>query len=184
MTSDEIKQSTSMQEVLNMFGLKVNRKGFMCCPFHKEKTPSMKIYDKKYHCFGCGEDGDVFSFVMKYQGCDFKEAFKILGGGYSHDESFRYRVERRRKEIAEARESIKVDPEEVRSLLAQTMNLIDELIASYEPFSDEWCDLQNIKPTLIYDWEYYYIDGNEVKPDDKQRIIEKCIKVCEYENRT
>lgn len=183
MTSDEIKQSTSMQEVLNMFGLKVNRKGFMCCPFHKEKTPSMKIYEKKYHCFGCGDDGDVFSFVMKYQGCDFKEAFEILGGVYSHDPTEHYKVERKKIETA-AKKDMQTEREEVRQLLAQTMNLIDELIASYEPFSDEWCDLQNIKPTLIYDWEYYYIDGNEVKPDDKQRIIKKCIKVCEYENRT
>ena len=183
MTSDEIKQSTSMQEVLNMFGLKVNRKGFMCCPFHKEKTPSMKIYEKSYHCFGCGEHGDVFSFVQKYQGCDFKEAYQILGGVYSHDPVEHYKVERKKIETA-AKKDMQTDREEVRQILAQAMNLIDELIASYEPFSDEWCDLQNIKPTLIYDWEYYYIDRNEVKPDDKQRILEKCNKICEYENRT
>lgn len=183
MTSEEIKDSITMLDVLNMYGLKVNRKGFMCCPFHKEKTPSMKIYDKTFHCFGCNESGDVFTFVQKYQGCDFKEAFEILGGNYTHDPAERYKVERKKIEMA-AKNELQSDSDEVRQILGQTMNLIDELIDNYEPFSDEWCDLQNIKPVLIYFWEYYIIDRNEVKPDDKQCIFEKCNKVCEYENRT
>ena len=183
MTSDEIKQSTSMQEVLNMFGLKVNRKGFMCCPFHKEKTPSMKIYEKKYHCFGCGEDGDVFSFVMKYQGCDFKEAFKILGGGYENTDYGRERV-KRSVAIRKARENTAADLDEIRTLVAQTWNLADEINAGLKNapdkvFSDEHEELITLRNVIVYFWEYYIIDRREVTTSAKTDIIRKCTRINE-----
>lgn len=49
------------------------------CPFHDEKTPSFIVSDEAYHCFGCGEHGDVVDFIQKIDGCDFKEAVKKLG---------------------------------------------------------------------------------------------------------
>lgn len=52
------------------------RKG--CCPFHGEKTPSFYVYDDHFHCFGCGEHGDVISFVMKSSGASFMEAVEDL----------------------------------------------------------------------------------------------------------
>lgn len=55
-----------------------NHKG--CCPFHNEKTPSFMVNDEKqiYHCFGCTEGGDIFSFVMKFEGLTFVETVKML----------------------------------------------------------------------------------------------------------
>lgn len=52
------------------------RKG--CCPFHGEKTPSFYVYDDHFHCFGCGEHGDVITFVMKTTGASFMEAVEGL----------------------------------------------------------------------------------------------------------
>jgi DNA primase len=51
-----------------------------CCPFHKEKTPSFNVNPNLqiFKCFGCGEGGDVISFLMKHQGLDFVTAAKVL----------------------------------------------------------------------------------------------------------
>lgn len=50
------------------------------CPFHKEKTPSFHVNPQRqiFHCFGCGKGGDVFRFVMEYEGVDFIGAIKLL----------------------------------------------------------------------------------------------------------
>ncbi len=54
------------------------------CPFHDEKTPSFNVRPAvgRYHCFGCGEDGDVISFVQKMTHMSFTEAVEYLAGRY------------------------------------------------------------------------------------------------------
>ena len=60
----------------------VNLKGL--CPFHAEKTPSFMVNPARqsFHCFGCGEGGDVFSFMMKYYNLTFPETLKQLAQRY------------------------------------------------------------------------------------------------------
>lgn len=52
------------------------------CPFHQEKTPSMSLDPARglFHCFGCGQGGDIFKFVMETQALDFSEAVELLAG--------------------------------------------------------------------------------------------------------
>lgn len=71
-----------MAEVVRRYGIEINRVGFCRCPFHAEKTASMKIYQYSFHCFGCGAGGDQVDFVSQIESCDFKTAFKMLGGEY------------------------------------------------------------------------------------------------------
>ncbi len=51
-----------------------------CCPFHQEKTPSFSVHPQKqfFHCFGCGESGNAFDFIMKYDGLSFPDAVESL----------------------------------------------------------------------------------------------------------
>ena len=74
---DEIKSRLDIVEVISRYVvLKKSGSNYMgCCPFHQEKTPSFSVNRQKgiFKCFGCGESGDVFSFLMKIQNKSFKE---------------------------------------------------------------------------------------------------------------
>lgn len=81
-TIEEIRDRVDIAEVVGRF-VTLKRRGSShvgLCPFHQEKSPSFNVIPHKqiYHCFGCGEGGDVFSFLMKLQGLQFGEAAKEL----------------------------------------------------------------------------------------------------------
>lgn len=81
--AQDIVALVSMSEAMELYGCEVGSKGFSLCPFHREKTPSMKIYRDHYHCFGCGESGDVISFVMKLFRLNFCDALKKINADFS-----------------------------------------------------------------------------------------------------
>ena len=78
-----IKDRLTMREVFEQYGYTADRKGFICCPFHEEKTPSMRIYEKDYHCYGCQEHGDIITFVQKLFSLPFQEALKKIDVDFS-----------------------------------------------------------------------------------------------------
>ena len=82
-----------MRDIVERYGFHPNRSGFISCPFHKEKTASMKIYKDSYYCFGCGASGDIFSFIMDMENQSFREVFLSLGGTYK-EETFRDKISR------------------------------------------------------------------------------------------
>lgn len=67
-----------MQDAVKFYGFEMNRSGMMCCPFHDDKTPSLKVYSDHFCCFGCGESGDCTGFVAKTFGISQLEAAKKL----------------------------------------------------------------------------------------------------------
>ena len=74
---EAVKQSVSTREAAEFYGIKVSRTGMACCPFHDDKNPSMKV-DQRFHCFGCGVDGDVIDFTAKLFNLSPKEAAEKL----------------------------------------------------------------------------------------------------------
>ncbi|MCY3704980.1 MAG: DNA primase [Gammaproteobacteria bacterium] len=83
---DQVEEVRARSDIVAVIGehipLKRAGKDYRAlCPFHEEKTPSFYVVPSKgfYKCFGCGESGDVFSFVMKRMGLDFTEAVKYAG---------------------------------------------------------------------------------------------------------
>ncbi len=77
-----LKEKLNIIEVAGSY-VTLDRRGgsyWACCPFHHEKTPSFAINeaDQYYHCFGCGESGDVIKFVREMENIDFMDAVKLL----------------------------------------------------------------------------------------------------------
>jgi hypothetical protein len=74
----EIKSRLLMREVVERYGFEVNRAGFILCPFHREKTPSLKVYESGFNCFGCGVSGDAVRFIALLHNIGDYEAAKQL----------------------------------------------------------------------------------------------------------
>ena len=79
---EEIRNRCDIVDIISEYvHLKQAGKSFKgLCPFHGEKTPSFMVSPEKqlFHCFGCGEGGNVFNFLMKYEKISFFEAVKML----------------------------------------------------------------------------------------------------------
>ncbi len=84
-SEDIIEQVRTANDIVDVIGdyVKLQKKGssyFGLCPFHNEKSPSFSVSPHKqmYYCFGCGEGGNVISFLMKYENYTFVEAMEVL----------------------------------------------------------------------------------------------------------
>lgn len=85
---DEIALRANIVEIVQSYGVVLKQTGSRwkgCCPFHQEKTPSFIVNadSNTYHCFGCGEGGNVFKFVMKLENLDFPDAVRQLARKYN-----------------------------------------------------------------------------------------------------
>lgn len=150
MTSDEIKQNTSMSQIIARYGFQTNRIGFISCPFHQgDRTASMKIYKDSYHCFGCGASGDIFTFVQQMEGIDFKEAFKMLGGAYKSDFSSYFRLEKIKRDIKRREQEDNKMIEEIRRN-AKKIGKYRILIDLAGPLSQTWIESYNKLQYCIY----------------------------------
>ena len=151
MTKDEIKEKYSMRDVAEQYGFHPNRAGFISCPFHSgDRTPSLKIYKKDFHCHACGANGDIFDFVMRMDGLSFREAFQSLGGTYerpsfSSDVAI-YRA-RKQREMKEKQARRDAEDRELNNLL---ISVYRRHMERSEPLSDIWCDCYNRLQKELY----------------------------------
>lgn len=107
---DQILNLISMKDIVDKYGYKI-RNNMICCPFHNDKTASMRIYNKSFYCFGCNKTGDIIQFVEYLFNLSFKEAMKKINLDFGlglenntkidYDKIRRIQEERQRKQIEE-----------------------------------------------------------------------------------
>lgn len=78
---EAVKGNITTRQAAEMYGIRVNRNGMAVCPFHQDKNPSMKL-DRRFHCFGCGADGDAVDIVSRLFGLPSKEAAMKLADDF------------------------------------------------------------------------------------------------------
>lgn len=78
---NSVKEAVSTRQAAEYYGIKANRSGMCRCPFHDDRSPSMKV-DSRFHCFGCGADGDVINFTARLFDLTNKEAAEKLAGDF------------------------------------------------------------------------------------------------------
>ena len=97
--TDVIKSRINMIDVCKTYGFNIQRGNFICCPFHNEKTPSLKLYDgnRGFYCFGCGEHGSIIDFVMRYFNLDFQSAISKLNDDFCLGLPIGQKIDRRKQ---------------------------------------------------------------------------------------
>ena len=74
-----VKAAVTTRPLAQLYGLRPDRRGMVCCPFHGDKHPSMKV-DARFHCFACGADGDVIDFAARLHGLNKWDAARRIAG--------------------------------------------------------------------------------------------------------
>lgn len=75
---EAVKARVTPTMAAERYGLQIGRNGMVCCPFHPDRHPSMKLYDDHFHCFGCQASGDVIQMVARLFDLSNLEAAKKL----------------------------------------------------------------------------------------------------------
>ncbi len=77
-----VKEEIPVPEAAGMYGLEPNPAGMVRCPFHDDRTPSLKLYPDHYYCFGCHAHGDVVDLVTRLTGLRPFDAARLLAGQF------------------------------------------------------------------------------------------------------
>lgn len=153
---DEIKARLGIQQVIEYVTGQTFVRGAIRCPFHNEKDGSFRVNGSYYKCFGCGESGDIFNFVMKYQGLAFKDSIAwldstfhlgLLGQKISVTQQI---TERKRKKEQEKQQHEETRKHQELLEIADDYRVCHMASLVLEPFSDEWCYCINRMTCLDY----------------------------------
>ena len=82
---EKVKSSVTPKDVARQYGLQANRSNMICCPFHNDKHPSMKLNDDYFYCFSCGAHGDVIDFTARLFEISLKDAAEKLISDFGID---------------------------------------------------------------------------------------------------
>ena len=107
----QIKMAVSVKEAAEYYGLEVNRGSMICCPFHADRTPSMKLNEDYFYCFGCGACGDVIDLAARLFNLSGYDAAKKLATDFGMTEqkpSVLARLKRGKTQVEAERHSFRV----------------------------------------------------------------------------
>ena len=82
---ETVKSAVTVKQAAEHYGCKVNRGDMICCPFHDDRHPSMKLNERYFYCFGCGATGDVIDLVARLFGLSSFEAAQKLAQDFGID---------------------------------------------------------------------------------------------------
>ena len=133
---ETVKQSITVREAAEMYGIEVRRNGMACCPFHDDKNPSMKLNEEYFYCFGCGATGDVIDFTARLYNLFPKEAAEKLAQdfGLAYDSQAPPRHYVRQKTEAQ---KFKEDRDHAFRVLADYFHLLRKWETEYSPKTPE-----------------------------------------------
>ena len=156
---DRLKATLTVRDVMSVYlpENKINAKGFALCPFHSEKAPSLVVHPDRYHCFGCGESGDIITLTQKLFNLSFKDSVvklkKDLGVGLplenmsiadlvSAAEQYRKITEERKKEAKRLEDLKRLDREFLDIYHNELERLLENKVTYKPKLGDDTLDIR------------------------------------------
>ena len=162
-----VKRNITTRQAAEAYGFRPNRSSMICCPFHADRNPSMKV-DFRFHCFGCGADGDVIDFVAKLFQLSLRQAVEKLAAdfGLSGTDDF----SRIRYKLVEKSSNPK---EQLYKILCSHRSLLANWRMAYAPKNPE----ASLHPCFVASLHYadrvqYLLDILlQGSPNEKQQLL-------------
>ena len=176
---ETVRTNVKAVDVVLMAGFQPNRSKMICCPFHNDKHPSMKV-DRRYFCFGCGVKGDAVDFVANYYGLSLKEAAEKIISDFGLTYNNTGYAEGVRKPIAAKRSEYQIWAEKKQELFANLSRLhkqLREMKMKYVPKDredSEWSPLfvMAAKELTYVEYLYDYCMFEATEEELKRKIDE------------
>lgn len=182
---ETVRTNVKAVDVVLMAGFQPNRSKMICCPFHNDKHPSMKV-DRRYFCFGCGVKGDAVDFVANYYGLSLKEAAEKIISDFGLTYNNTGYAEGVRKPIAAKRSEYQIWAEKKQELFVHLSRLheqLREMKMKYAPKDredSEWSPLFVMAAKELTYVEYLYdYCMFEATEDELKRKIDEITKEME-----
>ena len=133
-----VKASINTRKAAERYGVEVNRHGKALCPFHNDRNPSLFVDDDHYHCYACGEHGDVIDFTAKLFGLKLYEAAQklVYDFGITQDKPPDKAMQGKQNRKSEA-QRLKENEKLCFSALLEYMKLLQEWMVVYAPRTPE-----------------------------------------------
>ena len=126
---ESVKAAVPLRQAAEHYGLRVLRNGMTCCPFHKDRHPSMKLNKDYFFCFGCGASGDVIDFTARLFGISLKDAAEKLAADFG--------ISADAKPVAVRRNPFRLEELRCRRVLTDYLHLLKEWKTCYAPKTPE-----------------------------------------------
>ena len=176
---ETVRTNVKAIDVVLMTGFQPNRSKMICCPFHNDKHPSMKV-DRRYFCFGCGVKGDAVDFVANYYGLSLKEAAEKIISDFGLTYNNTGYAEGVRKPIAAKRSEYQIWAEKKQELFAHLSRLHEQLremkmrYAPKDREDSEWSPLfvMAAKELTYVEYLYDYCMFEATEEELKRKIDE------------
>ena len=155
-----VKYGVSCREAAERYGVEINHYGMALCPFHNDRHPSLYMADDHYHCFACGEHGDVIDFVSKLFRLSLYDAAQKLAADFhltpdKPPSAAALHAKRIRTEAQQLRENERL----CFSVLSDYARVLRDWRTRYAPkLSEEEPDERFVKACHELDQTEYYLD--------------------------
>ena len=155
---ETVKNNVTATDVVSMAGYKPNRSKMICCPFHNDKHPSMKV-DQRYFCFGCGAKGDAIDFVSNYYRLSLKEAAEKIASEFSLSYDNSRNSDCVQKAVVSKKNEYQIWEEKKRELFAQLSRIREQLRKMKIEYAPKDREDSNWSPLFVLaETEFTYVD--------------------------